>query len=149
MGPHGQFVLLFARDAVLATQILRGLDHPAGDRMRRTTRCFTGAVESIHQRDAALTYAGAKAERVVLDVRHRLGPAGDDDAGRTGGDLTRGVQHRLQAGTAAAVDLKSGDAGAQPRIEGRDPADRGRFAAGVAVAEDHVVHVAFDRVRSG
>ena len=79
----------------------------------------------------------------MLDIGHRLRPAGHDDAGGTGGDLTRGVQHRLQAGTAASVDLKSGDAGAQPRIEGRDPADRGRFAAGVAVAEDHVVHVAF------
>ena len=48
MGPHGQFVLLLAREPVLAAQILGGLDHPAVDRMRSTTRCFTGTVEAIH-----------------------------------------------------------------------------------------------------
>jgi hypothetical protein len=37
----------------------------------------------------------------------------------------------------------------KPRIEGRDPSDGGCFAAGVAVAEDHVVHVAFTEAGAG
>src|SRR4029078_10802342 len=52
-----------------------------------------------------------------------------------------GVQHRLQAGAAAAVDLEAGHAGAEPGVEGGDPPDRGGLAVGVALTEHHVVDV--------
>ena len=42
---------------------------------------YPGPVEPVHQLDAAAADAGAQAEGVVLDLRHRLGAAGHDDPG--------------------------------------------------------------------
>ena len=103
---------------------------------------LAGAVETVHELDAALFDAGAQAEGVVLDVRHRLRAAGYDEASGSGGDLRRGVQHRLQARAAAAVDLQARHPRAQTGVECGHAADRRCFAVGVAVAEDHVVDVA-------
>ena len=103
---------------------------------------FAGPVQAVHQGDPALAHSGAQAERVMLDVRHRLGTAGHDHAGGARGNLSRGVEHGLQARTAAAVDLQPRYAGAQAGVECGDPPDGRCFAAGVAVAEDDVVDVA-------
>lgn len=53
--------------------------------------------------------------------------------------LHRGVQDCLQAGAAAAVNLKPGDADAEPGAEGDHPTERRKFTGGAAVAEDDVV----------
>ena len=81
-------------------------------------------VEAVHQCDAALPHTGAQAQGVVLDVRHRLGAAGDDHTSRAGGHLPGGIEHRLQARAAPAVDLQAGHPGAQTRVECGHPADR-------------------------
>jgi hypothetical protein len=86
--------------------------------------------------------AGAQAEGVVLDVRHRLRAAGHDEPSGAGGDLRGGVQDSLQARAAAAVDLQAGHPRAQTGVESGHATDRRRLAVGVAVAEDHVVDVA-------
>src|SRR5215203_1866018 len=81
--------------------------------------------------------------RVEGRVAHRLGATGQDEVGHAGLHLHGRVQDRLQAGTAAAVDLDAGRGDRQPRVERGHPADRGRLHRGVAVAEDHVL----DRLR--
>ena len=63
-----------------------------------------------------------------------------------GGNLSRGVEHGLQAATAAAVDLQPRYAGAQAGVECGDPPDGRCFAAGVSVAEDDVVDVALTEI---
>ena len=117
--------------------------------MVAATGGFTGPVETIQQGDTTLADTGAQPEGVVLDVGHRFRTAGDHDAGRAGGDLPRGVQHRLQARAAAAVDLQTGHPGAEAGVQRRDPTDGGRFAVGVAVAEDDVVDVALPQAGAG
>ena len=143
MGPNRQLVLFLARDPVLATQVLRGLDHSAFDGVRSTACGLAGTVESIRKGDATLAHAGAKAERVVLHVGHRLRPARHDYARRACGDLARGVEHRLQAGAAPSVDLQSRHTGSQSGVQCGDAANRGCFAIGIAVTEHHVVDVTF------
>ena len=142
LGADGELVLLLAADGVLPAEVLRGLEHPAGDRVVPAAGGDPGPVEPVHQLDAAGADAGAQPERVVLDLRHRLGPAGDDHPRGAGRDLAGGVQHGLQAGAAAPVELEPGDAGAEAGVEGGDPADRRGLAVGVALAEHDVVDVA-------
>ena len=108
---------------------------------------LAGADQAVHQLDRTALDPGAQAEGVVLDVGHRLGAAGDDQGAAAAGDLRGGVEHRLQAGAAAAVELEAGHAGAETRVEGGDAADGRVLAAGVAVAEDHVVDVALLQAR--
>ena len=93
------------------------------------------------QLDASGADPGAEAQGVVLDLGHRLGSAGHHDVRRSGGDLAGGVQHGLEPRPAATVELQPGHAGAQPCVEGRDPADRRVLAVGIAVAEHDVVDV--------
>ncbi len=142
VGAQRELVLLLAPDAVVTTQVLRGLDHAAGERVVLAARGLASPVEAIEQLDAALLDPAAQPERVVLDVGHRLRAAGHDEVRGAGGDRARGVQDRLKARPAAAVDLETGDAGAEAGVEGRDAADRGVLAARVAVTEDDVVDVA-------
>ncbi len=141
MRPDRQFVLLVASDPVLTTQVLRGLDHPAGHRMRLASRCQTPAFEPVHQFDAARAYAGAQSECVVLDVRHRFRTTGDHQVCSSGRDLRRAVEYRLQSRAAAAVDLHTRYPDPEPCVERSDPAQRRRLAIGVPLPEDHVVDV--------
>ncbi len=143
MRPHRELVLLIPADAVLPAQVLGGLDHAARNGMVCAACGFASPVEPVLQRDGALAHTGAQAQCVVLDIGHRLGAACDHDAGRTGGHLTRGVQHRLQTGAAAPVDLQSGHTGAQTGVECGDAADGRGLATGIPMAEDDVVDVAF------
>ena len=71
---HRQLVLLLAADAVLLAQVLRGLQHPAGDRVELAARGLAGPVEPVEQADGAGADALAP-QRVVLDLAHRLGAA--------------------------------------------------------------------------
>ncbi len=50
-----------------------------------------------------------------------------------------GLDHRLKAGAAAAVDLEARHVNRQAGVERGHAPDRGRFAVGVALAEQHVV----------
>ena len=115
--PDRQFVLFLARDSIFAAQVLCGFDHPAVDGMACAACGFAGAVEAVEKIDPALAHAGAQTQRVVLDIGHRLCPAGHDDSGGAGGDLAGRVEHRLQARPTAAVDLQTRHPGTQTRIE--------------------------------
>src|SRR5690606_17980329 len=142
LGGEGEGVLFLAGEGVLAAQVLRGLDHAAGDRVVASARGLAGPVEAVPQFEAAGPDALADAERVVLDLAHRLHTAGDDRGGGARGDGPGRVEDGLEAGAAAAVELESGDRGAESGVQGGDPADGGVLAAGVAVAEHDVVDVA-------
>ncbi len=124
LGTERQLVLLLAGEVVVAAEVLGGLEHSTRHRVVLAAGGLPGAVEPVHQLDATHPHAGPQPEAVVLDVGHRLRAAGDDDLGRAGGDLAGGVQHGLQAGAAATVDLEPGDAGAEAGVEGGDPSDR-------------------------
>ncbi len=75
----------------------------------------------------------------MLGLAHRLRAAGQHDLGHPAADLAGGQQHGLQPGAAAPVDLHAGHGDRQPGVEGRDPADAGGLAVGVALPEDDVV----------
>jgi len=140
MGRQGQRVLRLAADAVLAAQILGGLDHAARDGMLPAAGSLACPRQPVAQRDT-VTADTLPQQRVVLDAAHGLGPAGDDQFRDARADLHGGVQHCLQAGAAPAGDLGSGNADAQPGIERDDASQRREFAGRVAVAQDDVVDV--------
>src|SRR4029453_15616422 len=133
LGAGRQLVLLLAGDVVLPAEVLGGLDHAAGNRVEPAAGGLAGPVEPVHQLDAARPDTGPEAERVVLDLRHRLGTPGHHQRGGAGGDLARGVQARLQARAAAPVDLEARHPGAETRVQRGDPADRGGLAVRVAL----------------
>src|SRR4029453_4822698 len=144
---YGELVLLLARDGVVAAQILSRLEHASGHRVVPPTGRLAGPVEAVHQLDAALADAGPEPYCVVPDVRHRLRPAGHDEARCAGRHLPRGIEHGLKARPTPSVDLQAGHAGAETGVERGDPADRGVLAAGVAVAEKDVIDVALAEPR--
>ena len=54
-------------------------------------------------------------------------------------DVQAGVDHRLQPGATAAIDLCPGHRDRKAGVECRDPAEGGGIAVRVALAEDDVV----------
>ena len=78
----------------------------------------------------------------MLDVGHRLRSPATTTRAAPVATCARGVQHGLQAGPAAPVDLEARHPGAEAGVERGDPADRRRLAVGVALAEDDVVDIA-------
>ena len=134
-------VLRLPADPVPGPEILGGLDHAAADRVRSAAGGGTRPVEAVHQVDPALPHTGPQTERVVLDVRHRIGAAGDDEVTTARGDGRGRGQDRLQARPAATIELHAGNGLAQTGVECRDPPDGRRFTARVALAEHHVIDV--------
>ena len=137
---HRQFVLLLTRDAVLAAQILRGLQHAAGHRIVATTGGGAAARQSVVHLYAAAGTAPAHVGGVERDVAHALRAAGDDEIVVTGGDLQTCLDDRLQARSAATVYLHAGHRHRQTRIECDHASDRRRLAVGIAVPEDDILH---------
>src|SRR5690606_38003036 len=87
LGADGKLVLLLPRDRVVATQVLRGLEHAAGDGVVLASRGLASTDEAVHQLHAAAADPGAQTQGVVLDVRHRLDATRHDDASGAAGDL--------------------------------------------------------------
>ena len=96
--------------------------------------------------DAAPRPAPAHVRRVEHHVAHRFGTAGDDEIIVAARHLHARLDHRLQTGAAAAIDLHARHRHRQPRVQGDHPPDRGCLHARVAVPDDHVL--APTRVRS-
>src|SRR3546814_1671407 len=85
MGPDGISIGLLPGDPIVAGQILRGLDHTrdhaiAFDRLRHQSRPDQAVVQFETSHARALT----ERRGIMLDVRHALGTAGDDDVGSAG-----------------------------------------------------------------
>ena len=66
--------------------------------------------------------------------------AGDDEVVVAVAHLQAGLDHRLQARPAAAVDLHAGNRHRQAGVQRDHASDRGRLAARIAVPENHVLH---------
>ncbi|MNN29741.1 hypothetical protein D3C81_1433580 [compost metagenome] len=137
---RGPAVGLFAGDAVFADDHLdrfggAGALAIAADRLRVGPAAIQAVMEGHVTQPRAPAHAGA----VVLDIAHAL-DAGDQQAvGDAGLDLHGGVDHRLQAGAAAAVDAVAGDLVRQPGQRCGIAADARRFAGLVGLRDDHFV----------
>lgn len=83
--------------------------------------------------------APAAVVRVVRGGAHHVDAARDHDLAEARPDLHRRVEHGLEAGAAAAVDLGTGDGLGQSGVERGDPADGGGLGGRVGVPEDHLV----------
>ena len=136
---QGEPVLRLARDAVLATEILGGLEHASWDRIVATAGGDPAAGDPVRQGRGITAHAESQSERIVLGLAHALRPAGDDEVADPRLDAHRCIDHRLQPRAAAAVELKTRHRHRQSRVESSDPADRGSFAVRVALTEDDVV----------
>ena len=108
VGADGELVLLLARDPVLPAEVLGGLDHAAGDGVVPAAGGDPPAGQRVVQQHARAG-AGAPAHGVGVEVRvaHGLRAAGEHHLRHPGLDLHRGVEHGLQPGPAAAVDLQT------------------------------------------
>ena len=131
----GELVLLLAADAVLAAQVLGGLEHAAGARGGCGPRRWTGArVQDVaHGGAAAGRPSGCRSRRTRALLMLSAPPAMTTVVG-AGLHAHRGVDDGLQARAAAPVDLDAGDGHGQARVERDDPADRRRLAVGTSSA---------------
>jgi hypothetical protein len=102
-------------------------------------RAFAPAFQPVVQLDRAGAAAPAHVGAVVLDVAHALHAAGQHHVGRTGLHHHRGGGDGLHAAAAAAVQLHAADLDRKARLQRHPAAGAGRFAAGVALREHHVV----------
>ena len=111
-----------ARDAVLPAQVLRGLDHAAGDGEVRAAGGDPAAGQRVVQQHPG-PGAGTPAHRggVERRVAHRLRATGEQHVATPGLHLHRRVQHGLQPRAAAAVDLHAGDGDREARRPARRP----------------------------
>src|SRR5690606_38288037 len=132
-------VLLFPRDRILPAEVLGRFEHAAGNRMVLAAGSDPGPGESVVQFDPTAAHAPAHLVGVELDPAHALHTTGDDDVGDPGLHPHRGIDDRLQAGSAASVDLQTGYLHGKSGIERGDPTDRGCFAVGVALPEQDVI----------
>ena len=140
MAADGELVLLGARDAVVAAQVLGRLDHPAGHREVGAARGDPPAGQPVvQQHTGPAAHTPAHGGRVERRARHRLGPAREHDVRYPAPHLHRRVEDGLQARAAAAVDLQPGGGHREARVQRDDPADRGRLHRRVAVPEQDVV----------
>jgi hypothetical protein len=55
--------------------------------------------------------------------------------------LHRALDHRLEPGSAAAIDLQSGNVDGHSGIERGNASQRRRLAVGIALPEQHIVHL--------
>lgn len=132
-------VLLLPRDAVLPTEVLGGLDHPAGDRMQRSPGGHSREREPVDELDPVCADATPDAVRRELDVAHALRATGDHDIRDAGLDPHGSVEDRLQTRAAPPVDLDAGDVVGQPCVERHHTSQRRRTTGRVALTHDHVV----------
>ena len=102
----GELVLRFARHRILAAQILGGFDHSTGHRMIDAARANTPALQSILHLEIALL-APPDIIGEEAGVGHGFRSADHDQLGPAGGDRHHAVDHRLQAGPAASIDLQT------------------------------------------
>ena len=103
-------------------------------------RGAAAASQAVVHGDSTPCAAPSHVHGVEGDIAHALGATGDDQMVVTAGHLQTGLNHRLQTRPASAVDLHTGNGDGQAGVECHDPSDRRRFAVGVAVAEDDVLH---------
>ena len=102
---NGEFVLLLPGDAVLAAQVLGGLQHAAGHRVELAAGGGAPARQAVVHLHAVTARAPAHVGGVEGDVAHALRTAGDHEIVGTRGDLEAGLDDGLQSRTAAPVDL--------------------------------------------
>ena len=120
---QGVLVLLLARNFILAGQVLRRLDHAAGDGAEPLVRRDgdAGAGQAVVEGHRAEPGAPARLVAVELRAAHALRAAGDDHVGVLRLDQHGGVEDGLQAGGAAAIQLVAGHLDGQPAFS---PASR-------------------------
>ena len=140
MAHHRVLVGRLAADLIVARQIVGGLDHAADhaealDWLAHDPAAGQAVVHRHRAGPRALAHVGG----VVLGVAHALDAAGDHHIGHAGLHHHRRIDHGLQAGPAAAVELVAGDLDRQTGRQRRIACDAGRLAVGVALGEDHVV----------
>ena len=80
-------------------------------------------------------------------IAHAFGATGNDNVVVAVSNLQAGLDDGLQPRSATAIDLHTGNGDRQSGVQCHDPPDRGSLAAGITMAEDHVLHCA--RVDSG
>ena len=91
------------------------------------------------QRQVARAHALADVGGVMLDVRHGLAATRNDHVAHPGLHHHRGVDDRLQARSAAAVQLIAGDFLRQAGQQPRPVADARRLTVAVALAEHDII----------
>ena len=129
-----------AADLVVAREILRRLDHAGDDAEARDRLAHHApAGEAVVHGDRARTRTVAHVGRIIFDIAHALDAACDDDIGRARLHHHGGVDHGLQAGPAAAVELVAGHRDRQVGRKRRPTRDAGRLAVAVALRIDDVV----------
>ena len=109
--------------------------------MVATARGDAAAGNTVPERLRVALDAKAAPQHIVLGLAHAVDAAGNDQISHAGLHPHGGVDHRLQAGAAAAINLQAGHAHAQLGVEGGNAADGRRLAVGVALAEDNVVNI--------
>ena len=141
MAAQGVLVLLGSGDFILSGQVLRCLDHAAGDGAEALIGGDgqAGACQAVVECNGAVAGTPAGLVAVELGATHALDTAGDDHVGVFSLHQHAGVQNGLQAGGAAAVELVARHLDGQARLQARQPSDGGVLTAGIAVAEDDVV----------
>ena len=149
MRRHREFVLFLPRDAVLAAQVLGGLEHAARHRVVPPARGGAAAREPVVHLDAAAGTAPAHVGGVEGDIAHALRAAGDDEIVVAAAHLQARLDDGLQTRSAAPVDLHTGNGDRQAGVQRDHATDRRRLAVGIAVPEDHVLHRRRARSRSG
>ncbi len=143
-----ELILLGARDRVFAAEVFGRLEHSPRDRIVEAAGRYARAREAIVQLGTARAGAPAQRDRVQLRLAHALGAAGEHELGRARLNAHRRVDHRLQPGAAAAVDLEPWSLDRQAGVERRDAADRRRLAVRVALAEQYVVDLVGRQLRA-
>ncbi len=126
---------------MLAAQVLGGLEHPAGHGVVPPPGRHARAGEPVFQPRAPRPHAPAQLGGVQLDLAHALRAPRQHELGGAGLHLQAAVEHRLQGGAAAAIDLHPRNLHRQSRVQRRDAPDRGGLAVGIALSEDDVVDV--------
>ena len=140
VGAHRKLILVLARQGALATEVLGGFDHAAGDGVVFTTGGFAGFLEAIAKDHVSTLRTPANiAAHGVLGTRHGFGAAGDDHLGRAGSNVSGGGHDGLQAGAAATVELHAGNGDGQASIECGDAAEGRCSTVGGSLAEDNVI----------
>src|SRR4051812_48399118 len=141
MRSQRELILRLAGDAVLAPQVLRRFEHAARHWMVAASGRDAAAADAVRQRRRVPAQSEAQSEGVVLGLAHALGPTGDDHVADARLYAHRGIDHRLQAGAAAPVELGTRDGDWQARVQRRDAADRRSLAVRIALSEDHIIDV--------
>ena len=136
---QGELVLLRTGDPILAAQVLRRLDHAAGNRVVDAPGGHPAPSEPVEHLDVLRAGAPAHGRRVVLGLAHGLHASGEHDLAGPGLDLHGGVDDALQSRPAAPVELVAGHRDGQPGVQGGHPPDPRRLSVGVALTEEDVV----------